>query len=191
MRLAAVTRRWRWLGIAAPVGALILAACDTPQTNPQLQARIEQLEAANHQLEADNATLRAQLAQQGQQNVYTVAADLLFASGNFDITPNGRAALDDIAVKLRALRDSKIVVNGYTDDEKIGPPLMKLGIKTNLDLSSRRADAVADYLRAHGIDPKILSAKGRGETHPAAPNNTPAGRAQNRRIEIVVEGPTS
>jgi chemotaxis protein MotB len=186
-----VTRRWRWLGIAAPVGALILAACDTPQTNPQLQARIEQLEAANHQLEADNATLRAQLAQQGQQNVYTVAADLLFASGNFDITPNGRAALDDIAVKLRALRDSKIVVNGYTDDEKIGPPLMKLGIKTNLDLSSRRADAVADYLRAHGIDPKILSAKGRGETHPAAPNNTPAGRAQNRRIEIVVEGPAS
>ena len=191
MRLAAVTRRWRWLGIAAPVGALILAACDTPQTNPQLQARIEQLEAANHQLEADNATLRAQLAQQGQQNVYTVAADLLFASGNFDITPNGRAALDDIAVKLRALRDSKIVVNGYTDDEKIGPPLMKLGIKTNLDLSSRRADAVADYLRAHGIDPKILSAKGRGETHPVAPNNTPAGRAKNRRIEIVVEGSAS
>src|SRR5580704_2432678 len=191
MRLAAVTRRWRWLGIAAPVGALILAACDTPQTNPQLQARIEQLEAANHQLEADNATLRAQLAQQGQQNVYTVAADLLFASGNFDITPNGRAALDDIAVKLRALRDSKIVVNGYTDDEKIGPPLMKLGIKTNLDLSSRRADAVADYLRAHGIDAKILSAKGRGETHPVAPNNTPAGRAKNRRIEIVVEGSAS
>jgi outer membrane protein OmpA-like peptidoglycan-associated protein len=68
---------------------------------------------------------------------------------------------------------------------------MKLGIKTNLDLSSRRADAVVDYLRAHGIDPKILSAKGRGETHPVAPNNTPAGRAQNRRIEIVVEGPAS
>jgi chemotaxis protein MotB len=191
MSVAAVIRKKRWPGMALPVCALLLAGCDTPQSNPQLQARIDQLEAANHQLEAENAALRAQLAQQGQQNVYTVTADLLFASGNFDVTPSGRAALDDIAVKLRVLRDSKIVVYGYTDDEKIGPPLIKLGIKTNLDLSSRRADAVVDYLRAHGIDPKILSAKGRGETHPVAPNNTPGGRAQNRRIEIVVEGPAS
>ena len=176
------------LSIAASVFAL--AAGCTPQANyDDLQARYQQTEAANQKLAADNAQLQAQLAQQVQQNTYTVAADLLFAPGNFDITPNGRLALNDIAAKLRTLKNSKIVVYGYTDDQGIGEPLKKQGIKTNLDLSSKRADAVADYLHARGVDSKILSAKGRGDTHPVAPNNTAAGRAQNRRIEIVVEGP--
>jgi chemotaxis protein MotB len=172
--------------------ALLVAGC-MPQANyDELRARLDQAQAANQRLQADNAQLQAQLAQQSQQtqpNTYTVAADLLFAPGKFDITPNGQAALNDIAGKLRSLRNSKIVVYGYTDDQGIGESLKKQGVKTNLDLSSRRADVVGDYLRARGVDPKIVSAKGRGETHPVAPNNTAAGRAQNRRIEIVVEGP--
>lgn len=170
----------------------MLAAC-TPQTNyDDLQARNQQEQAANQKPQANNAPLQSQLTQQpqpAQQNTYTVAADLLFAPGNFDVTPNGRAALDDIAGRLRSVKNSKIVVNGYTDSQGIGDPLRKQGIKTNLDLSSKRADVVADYLRAHGVDPHLLSAKGRGDTHPVAPNNTAAGRARNRRIEIVVEGP--
>ena len=121
--------------------------------------------------------------------MFTVAADLLFASGSFDITPGGQAALNDIAGKLRGLRNSKVVVYGYTDNAKTGDKLKKLGVRTNVDLSSRRADAVVNYLRAQGVSPDILSAKGRGETHPVGPNTTPAGRAQNRRIEIAVEGP--
>ena len=175
--------------IAAIAVALPLAAC-TPQANyDELQARYQQEQAANQKLQTDNAQLQAQLTQQVQQNTYTVAADLLFASGNFDITPNGRAALNDIAGKLRTLKNSKIVVYGYTDDQGIGESLKKQGIKTNLDLSSKRADVVANYLHTQGVDSKILSAKGRGDTRPVAPNNTTAGRAQNRRIEIVVEGP--
>ena len=171
--------------------AVIAAGC-TPQANyDELQTRYQQEQAANQKLQTDNAQLQAQLAQQAQENTYTVAADLLFAPGNFDITPNGRAALDDIASKLKLLKNSKIVVYGYTDDQGIGEALKKQGIKTNLDLSSKRADVVADYLRAQGVDPKSLAAKGRGETHPVAPNNSAAGRAQNRRIEIVVEGPGS
>jgi outer membrane protein OmpA-like peptidoglycan-associated protein len=189
MNKAAVIRKRPWAGLALFACALFLPGCDTPQTNyQQLETRYQQSEAANRQLEAENAALRAQLGPQGQQNMYTVAADALFSSGDFDITPSGRTVLDDIAVRLRMLQNSKIVVYGYTDDEKLGAALLKQGIKSNLDLSSRRADAVADYLRAHGIDPKILSAKGRGETHPVAPNTSPAGRAQNRRIEIVIEG---
>jgi chemotaxis protein MotB len=175
--------------IAASAAALILAGC-TPQTNyEELQARYQQEQAANQKLQTDNAQLQAQLAQQVQQNTYTVAADLLFAPGNFNIAPNGQAALNDIASKLKVLKNSKIVVYGYTDDQGIGESLKKQGIKTNLDLSSKRADVVANYLRTQGVDSKILSAKGRGETHPVGPNATPAGRAQNRRIEIVVEGP--
>jgi flagellar motor protein MotB len=167
----------------------LLPAC-APQTDyDQLKTRYEQTQAANRQLQSENAALQTQLSQQAQQNMFTVAADLLFAPGSFDITPNGQAALNDIAAKLRGLKNSRIVVYGYTDDEKIGASLKKQGINNNMDLSSKRADTVANYLRIHGVDPAILSGKGRGETHPVAPNNTAAGRAQNRRIEIVVEGP--
>jgi chemotaxis protein MotB len=176
--------RWPNTSLLLPV-CLLLAGCVPPD-----QARYEQLEAENRQLQADNAALQSQLAQQAQLNMYTVAADLLFAPGAFDITPRGQAALNDILARLRGLINSKIVVYGYTDDERIGgASLKKQGITTNMDLSLKRADVVVDYLRGHGVNPNILSAKGRGETHPVAPNNTPEGRARNRRIEIVVEGP--
>jgi chemotaxis protein MotB len=169
--------------------ALSLSGCITTQSNyDELQARYEQSQAANRQLSEENASLRAQLNQQTQQNIFTVAADMLFASHSFDITPNGQAALNDIAGKLRTLKNSKIVVYGYTDNEPVGAPLKKQGINTNVDLSSKRADVVVNYLRTHGVDPKLLSAKGRGETHPIASNSTPDGRAKNRRIEIAVEG---
>jgi len=181
----------RWGSMTVIAGAL-LAGCVTPQSNyDELAARYSETQAANRQLQSENATLQAQLAQQQQQNMYTVAADLLFAPGSFDITPPGQAALNDIVGKLRALRNSKIVVYGYTDDAKPVGKLLKLGIKTNLDLSSRRADTVANYLTAHGVNPSIVSAKGRGETHPVAPNATAEGRAKNHRIEIVVGGPAS
>jgi chemotaxis protein MotB len=176
--------------LAIPLCTLLLTGCVTAQSSyDELQARYEQSQAANRHLLSENTALQTQLSQQTQQNMFTVAADLLFAPGSFDITSNGQAALNDIVGKLKTVRNAKIVVYGYTDDQPVGPPLKKQGIKTNLDLSSKRADTVADYLRAHGIDPNILSAKGRGDTHPVGPNNTPAGRTQNRRIEIVVEGP--
>jgi chemotaxis protein MotB len=179
----------------AAFGALLIASC-TPQSNyDALQQRYEQSQAANQKLESENQTLQTQLqqgqpGQQNQQNTYTISADMLFVPHGFSISANGQAALNDIAGRLRGLKGGKIVVYGYTDDEKIGgASLKKQGITTNLDLSSKRADAVANYLRGRGINPGILSAKGRGETHPVAANSTAAGRARNRRIEIVVEGP--
>ncbi len=85
--------------------------------------------------------------------------------------------------------NDKLVVYGYTDDRPVGAALKKRGIIDNLDLSSRRADAVVRYLTSKGVNPSMISAKGRGDTHPAAPNDTPEGRKQNRRIEVVVEQP--
>jgi chemotaxis protein MotB len=184
-------RGWRKPALLAPFCALLVASC-TPQSNyDALQQRYEQTQAANQQLETENQTLKAQAAQQAQPaqgRTYTIAADMLFAPGGFAITPNGQAALNDIIPRLRELKGSKIVVYGYTDDQKVGPPLKKMGINSNMDLSSKRADVVADYLRAHGVDPALISAKGRAETHPAAPNDSAEGRAKNRRVEIVVEG---
>jgi chemotaxis protein MotB len=176
--------------LVAPLCAALIGGC----SGGDMATQLAQTEAANRQLQAENASLQAQLAQQQsqpQQNTYTVAADLLFPPGSFDITQNGQAALNDIIGKLKSVRNAKIVVYGYTDSQKPGKSLTAQGIKTNLDLSSRRADTVADYLKANGIDPNILSTKGRGDTHPAGDNKTEAGRAQNRRIEIVVEGPGS
>ena len=76
----------------------------------------------------------------------------------------------------------------YADNQPVGPALQRAGITNNIDLSSRRADHLVAYFRSQGVNPNILSAKGFGDTHPIASNDTPQGRAQNRRIEIVLGG---
>lgn len=175
--------------VLVAVCALALSSCVTLQSDyDQLQQAYDASQATNQQLQSENTALETQLAQ--QQNTYAVSSDLLFPSGGFGITQNGQATLNDIIGKLKLLKNIKIAVYGYTDDEKPGESFKKQGIKTNLELSSKRADAVAAYLRGHGIDPHILSSQGRGEAHPLAPNSTSAGRAKNRRIEIV-EGPAA
>lgn len=176
--------------LLVPFCALLVAGCATQQNYDTLQQRYDQSQAANQKLESENQALQAQLqqGQQGQQSTYTIAADTLFAPHGVSLSASGQAALNDIAARLRGIKN-KIVVYGYTDDENVGPPLKKMNINSNMELSSKRADVVADYLRAHGVNPALLSAKGRAETHPVASNSTPDGRAQNRRVEIVVEGP--
>ena len=125
-----------------------------------------------------------------ERTLLTMATDLAFPSGGYTLTRAGRAKLNDLLPALSGLGpNDKIVVYGYTDDRPVGKALQKRGIIDNLDLSSRRADAVVRYLTSKGVNPSVISSKGRGDTHPVAPNNTPAGRAQNRRIEVVVEQP--
>jgi flagellar motor protein MotB len=120
-----------------------------------------------------------------------MAADLDFASGGYTLSRAGKKEIDGVIPTIQGMQGAKIVVYGYTDDKPVGAALKKRGIVDNLDLSSKRANEVVRYLISKGIDPNILSAKGRGDTHPVAPNTTPAGRKQNRRIEIVVEQPDS
>ena len=81
------------------------------------------------------------------------------------------------------------MVYGYTDNTPVGPELQRAGINDNLTLSSRRAGAVVTFLISQGVKPDMISAKGFGDTHPVAPNDTPANRAKNRRIVITVQGP--
>jgi chemotaxis protein MotB len=120
-----------------------------------------------------------------------MATDLAFSSGSYTLRPAGRAKLNELLPTLTGLGpNDKVVVYGYTDDRPVGAALKKRGIIDNLDLSSRRADAVVRYLTSKGVNPSAISSKGRGDTHPAAPNDSPSGRAQNRRIEVVVEQPS-
>ena len=164
---------------AVVLSPLALGACALSDQ----QAQIEQLQAENQQL-------KAALAQSKAEQDFVEKADLLFPSGGFQLSPAGQSELaTNIAPKLRNLQNAKVVVYGYTDNLPVGAPLKRAGIENNIDLSSRRADNVVAYMTSQGVDPNIISAKGFGDTHPVAGNDTRDGRAKNRRIEIVLEGP--
>ena len=167
--------------VAVPLAALILAAC-VSQSAYNEQA--SQLEQAQGQVAAQ----QAEIAKMQAGNKWVMAGDLLFAEGGYELSAAGRAALSQYMPQLRSVQDVKVVVYGFTDNLPVGPALQRAGIADNLDLSSRRAATVAAFLQAEGVNPKILSAKGFGATHPVAPNDTAQGRAQNRRIEIILEG---
>ena len=167
---------------ALPLTALMLAACVSEGAYEQ---QTRQLQATQAQAAAE----QQQIAKMQAENKWVVAGDMLFPEGGYQLSPNGQAALSQYVPQLQKLKDTKVVVYGYTDNLPVGPALQRAGVKDNIDLSSRRADNVVAYFRAQGVNPNILSAKGFGDTHPVASNDTPDGRAKNRRIEIVMEGP--
>jgi chemotaxis protein MotB len=169
--------------VACLMAAVLLSACVA-------QSTYDTIEQENIELRSQNQRLAAQVMALQQEATFVEAGDLLFPPGGFQLTEAGKAELRErIAPRLKGLQNVKIVVYGYTDNTPVGPSLQRQGINDNLTLSTRRATAVASYLIAQGVDPKIVSAKGFGDTHPVAPNDTPVGRARNRRIVITVQGP--
>jgi chemotaxis protein MotB len=166
----------RIIAAAIPLATLLLSACVSQQ-------QYEAVVAENNQIKAQIAALKA-------EQKFVEAGDLLFPEGGFKLSPAGQAELaNNIAPKLKALQNAKVVVYGYTDNLPVGPDLQKQGIPDNLVLSTRRAAEVVSYLVTQGVPPVIISAKGFGDTRPVASNDTPQGRAQNRRIEITIQGP--
>ena len=115
----------------------------------------------------------------------TLASDILFAPGSATLSQRGRARLRQIAATIRnTYPNATIRVYGFTDSDPIKKS--KKLWKDNLDLSANRAMAVVRLLRKLGIPAENLEAIGMGATHFIAPNTTPAGKARNRRVEIVV-----
>ena len=165
-----------------PFTALLLAACVSQSAYEQQSQELEQARA-------QAAAQQAEIAKMQREQKWTVAGDILFPEGGYQLSADGKQALDQYVPRLQNLQNAKIVVYGYTDNKPVGPALQQAGIKNNIDLSSRRAGNVVAYLTSQGVNPNIVSAKGFGDTHPVASNDTPQGRAQNRRIEIVLEGP--
>jgi len=166
----------------APFTALILGACVSQSAYEKQGA---ELQAARAQATAE----QSQLTKMQQEQKWVVAGDMLFPEGGYQLSPSGKQALNQYVPQLQSLQNAKVVVYGYTDNLPVGAPLKRAGIANNIDLSSRRADNVVAYLESQGVNPNIISAKGFGDTHPVASNDTPDGRAKNRRIEIVLEGP--
>ena len=112
-----------------------------------------------------------------------VPGDVLFASGQVDLKASAKSTLSQVASVLKAQYAGQTVrVEGYSDSD----PIKKSKWKDNLELSLQRAAAVARHLQSQGVAKDQLYAAGFGATNFRAANDTPAGKSQNRRVEIVV-----
>jgi outer membrane protein OmpA-like peptidoglycan-associated protein len=152
----------------------------------QLQNERQRREAADKraaQAMADLARIGT-VKQEPRGMVLTLSGSVLFASAKSDVLPDARGKLDDVAkVLAQEDPDAKIVVEGFTDSQG--------GVSYNQDLSQRRADSVRMYLTSHGVASDRITAQGFGLNQPIADNASPEGRANNRRVEIVVQPPTA
>jgi chemotaxis protein MotB len=109
--------------------------------------------------------------------------DILFDSGKTEVKAAGKKALTGVAQVLSTVGDRDFLVAGHTDDL----PIKTAAFPSNWELSTRRAVEVVHYLISQGMKPKVLAAAGYGEFDPSVPNDSPDHRAQNRRIEIVLQ----
>jgi outer membrane protein OmpA-like peptidoglycan-associated protein len=111
--------------------------------------------------------------------VITLSGAVLFTSGKWDLLEAAQIKLNEVAEALKTQAGHDIVVEGHTDSQ---------GSSTsNMDLSQKRADVVRDYLVKRGIETGRIRGQGIGQNRPIADNSSPEGRANNRRVEIIVQ----
>jgi len=166
-------------------------------TKGQLQQTQQQLAAKDQQLEQEKAA-RAEAEKKAREaytklaaaaavavkddsrgTVITVPAGVLFASGKSDLLGTASTRLEQVAEALKNEPDRKISIVGHTDSQGSD--------QSNMELSQRRAATVQNFFIAHGIPADKVTATGAGESQPVADNNTAEGRANNRRVEIIID----
>ena len=150
--------------------------------------KTEQLAAEQKaRADADKRTADAQAAlaklaavkEEARGLVITLSGSVLFASGKSALLPAAQDRLNQVADALLATKERKLVVEGHTDSQGSN--------SSNLVLSQKRADAVRSYLISRGYPGELIQAQGIGEDRPIADNANAEGRANNRRVEIVVD----
>ena len=116
--------------------------------------------------------------------VYISLADnMLYKSGSYEINDRAAETLSKIAKIITDYKDYDVLIEGNTDDL----PILRENIRNNWDLSCLRASSVVQYLQTKfGVDPKRLTAGGRGEYNPIASNSTAVGKQRNRRTQIII-----
>jgi chemotaxis protein MotB len=170
----------------------------------ELQGLVDELSKSKKKLEAAKAELekktseyeqlasalrteidagRVELTELRGRTTVKMKDKILFASGSATIGPDGRVALRKLADALRGLQGKTLRVEGHTDNVPTGN---SGPFPSNWELSAARALAVVHFLQEAGVDPTRLSGAGYAEYQPIAQNDTPEGRSQNRRIEIVL-----
>jgi outer membrane protein OmpA-like peptidoglycan-associated protein len=147
------------------------------------RSRRQEAEKRAAQAAADLAKF-ATVKQSPRGMVITLSGSILFTTAKWDLLPSAQVKLNDVATAL--IKEdplSKMVVEGYTDSQG--------GAAYNQDLSMHRAQAVRDYLVTRGIASDRITAQGFGLTNPIGDNKSAEGRANNRRVEIVVQSTDS
>ena len=116
--------------------------------------------------------------------VYISLADnMLYKSGSYEINERAQETLSKIAKIIMDYKDYDVLIEGNTDNV----PISRENIRNNWDLSCLRASSVVQYLQNHyGVDPKRLTAGGRGEYNPIATNDSEVGKQRNRRTQIII-----
>jgi len=160
---------------------------DLGRTQMQLQVQQQTADQQAQKLRALEANLKdardtiakiAAVKDDERGMVITLQGEVLFQTGKWDLKPGAMAKLDEIATALKG-KEQPITVYGYTDN--VGT------VDNNMVLSQHRADSVRSYLISKGLPQDLLSAQGKGPDSPISDNTSIEGRAQNRRVEIVVQ----
>jgi outer membrane protein OmpA-like peptidoglycan-associated protein len=156
-------------------------------TQEQLAKTKDQLTQSNQQLAAQRQAAQDALAHLSRVGnvrhdergtVITLTGGVLFASGKSTLLPDARSKLNQVAEALKNT-DGQFLVEGHTDSRG--------SASVNQQLSERRAETVRNYLIERGVPPERIKAEGFGKTRPIASNRTAEGRANNRRVEVVID----
>lgn len=174
------------LGAAAGAGLGLLAG-GNDRRNALLGAGIGALAGGmvGGYMDRQEAELRAQLqgtgvsiSRNGNQIILNMPSNITFDTDQSAVKPQFYSTLNSVVLVLRKYNRSLVDVLGFTDST--GSP------QHNQALSQERARSVADYLTSQGLDPRRFYVQGYGESQPVASNDTPEGRAANRRVEIQI-----
>jgi outer membrane protein OmpA-like peptidoglycan-associated protein len=145
--------------------------------NRETQNAQAQTAATQAQLENARAQLADLQARQTDRGVVVTLGDVLFDTGKATLKPGADLAINRLATYLSANPQTRVLIEGHTDSRG--------SEEYNQELSQRRASAVAAALQSKGIAANQVQISGRGKGYPVASNDTPEGRQQNRRVEIV------
>lgn len=194
-------------GLAALQAALDKCLNSTSQGNVNISKLVDEINASNkyiqHLVNTKNKSdslnlvltnnLTRSLSREEMRDVdvqvlkgvvyISLSDNMLYKSGSYEISPTAGETLGKIAKIITDYKDYDVLIEGNTDNV----PISKPNIRNNWDLSTLRASSVVQSLQnSYGVDPKRLTAGGRGEYNPIASNDNDAGKTKNRRTQIII-----
>jgi chemotaxis protein MotB len=175
----AITRTASFLSV---LGAAALASGCVMQST--YNSMLQQQQAIENSLRSEISADEVQIEELKDGIRVHMSSDLLYREGGVELSPKGRGALAKVVPQF-ATETYEIDVIGNTDNLPIGRELAER-YPTNWELAGERAAIVVRYLQENGVDPGRLRAISAGQYHPVASNDTPQGRARNRRTDLLL-----